>query len=107
MRLILLITVILAITYVQLKADLINQIKLHEGYDNKPYKDGYSYSVGYGTQLPITKAEATLLLIHRLSIIDNTFKHTYPWYHGLPTPIKNIVLNMGYNLGTRGFSKFK
>jgi lysozyme len=107
----LLIVVIMAITLIQLKASAFTQatasIKQHEGFVSHPYKDNNHLSIGYGTNLSyLTEAEAELLLIHRLAIIQSELDH-YQWYTKLTDSRKAVILDMAYNLGLPGFMKFK
>lgn len=85
----------------------IQQIKHHEGFRSSPYKDNGHLSVGYGTNLShITRAEAHLLLVHRLSIRLEQLKQ-YSWFRKLSPNRQNVVLNMSYQLGMTGLLKFK
>jgi len=83
-------------------------IKQHEGFVATPYVDQHHFSVGYGTNLMtgITKAEATLLLTHRLAIIEQQLNQ-YNWYRKQNQTRQAILLDMGYNLGIHGLLQFK
>jgi len=113
MRLLLLIAITLSITFIQLKADTtelaVELIKQHEGYRDKPYKDTRgNWTVGYGTNMGhITKDEATFLLHYRLNKADMHLSLEYDWYNNLPYIPRSIIQDMVYNMGQRGFSKFR
>jgi len=85
----------------------VEQIKQHEGFRSSPYKDSGHLSVGYGTNLShITKAEAQLLLIHRLSMrLAQLRSHT--WFNNLNPTRQGVILNMSYQLGYAGILQFK
>jgi len=85
----------------------INQIKTHEGFKSKPYVDNGHYSIGYGINLShVTKAEANLLLTHRLSIRYEQLK-AHRWFNNLSPTRQQVILNMTYQLGYSGILKFK
>ena len=86
---------------------LVTQIKVHEGFSSTIYKDRSGLAIGYGTNLAsITKAEAHLLLIHRLSNRITTLSQ-YPWYRKLSDTRKSVIISMAYQLGPNGLLKFK
>jgi len=85
----------------------VQQIKFYEGFSSKPYKDRNHISIGYGTNIShITRAEAELLLVHRLSMRLAKLR-TYPWFNRLNPTRQAIVLDMSYQLGVTGLLKFK
>jgi len=83
-------------------------IKQHEGFVSKPYIDVNHFSVGYGTNLMdgISRAEAQLLLTHRLAIREEQLKR-YSWYKKANNTRKAVLLDMAYNLGLGGILGFK
>ena len=85
----------------------IKQIKHHEGFRSHFYIDNNHYSIGYGINLShITRAEANMLLIHRLAIKQAQLQ-SHSWYKNLSSVRKQIVLNMSYQIGYAGILKFK
>ena len=47
--------------------DVVDSIKIDEGFRGMPYDDSRGVpTLGFGTRLPITRAEGELLLKHRL-----------------------------------------
>ena len=88
------------------KVQLVEMIKQHESFVPFPYTDTRGLSIGYGTHLPLTRAEAELLLIHRLSIIKTKLKK-YDWFSRLSEPRQKVILDMAYNLGIPKLLKFK
>lgn len=89
---------------------LIQQIKRHEGVKLKPYKcTAGKLTIGVGRNLEdvgISEREAEFLLMNDLQrVIDQA--RAYSWYDKLNDPRKAVVLNMIFNMGAGGFSKFK
>lgn len=90
--------------------DAINLIKRHEGLRFKPYRCSQGkLTIGYGFNLDagITQEIAEYLL--KLKIDDN-IRHLdahFPWWKDQPLLVKNVFLNMTYQLGFDGFKKFK
>lgn len=86
---------------------VIEEIKHHEGFRSSPYKDSGHLSVGYGTNLShVTRAEAQLLLVHRLSI-RLTQLNQHQWFKRLNATRQQVILNMTYQMGYAGILKFK
>ena len=85
---------------------LVEQIKDHEGFDGYPYDDSKGIpTIGYGTKLPITEAEAELLLKHRLDEKLAGLQNNET-YQNLPDDAKEIIANMGYQMGVAGVLGF-
>jgi lysozyme len=111
---------------------LIESIRKHEGLNLKPYIDPLykkdipkddlkiinkhwdklNITIGYGRNLQtngINEDEANSLLILDISIIQKQlevsfgreFFNSFPWY------VQNVLIEMVYQLGYQGFSKFK
>jgi len=89
------------------KLHVVDLIKQHEGFRATFYKDGSNrYSIGYGTHLPLTRAEAELLLTHRLAIVATKLKQ-YSWYTKQNYTRRVVLVDMAYNLGISRLLKFK
>ena len=87
---------------------LVTSIKEHEGFVNHVYKDSLGYdTIGYGTLLPITQLEATLILRSRLNSKIKELNERQPIYKTLPEEAQAIVAGMAYQLGVTGLLKFK
>lgn len=87
--------------------NLIEDIKQEEGFKGVVYKctEGFD-TIGYGTRLPITREEATLLLEYRLSKTMSGIKSSL--YHlNIHDEAWDILYNMAYQLGIGGLLKFK
>lgn len=85
--------------------DLIAMTAKYEGFKSQPYIDANGMSIGYGTHLPLTKYEAKLLMIHRLSIVNEQLKQ-YVWFHKLNYNRKVVIIEIVYQLGLTKFLKF-
>ena len=86
----------------------IKQVKHHEGYRPSVYIDANNHmSIGYGTNLTyLTEEEATLLLVHRLSI-GLAQLNQHKWFTRLSQVRKQVILNMRYQLGMNNLLQFK
>lgn len=102
----LLLTILLSSSLYSL--DLVTMVKQHEGFSQYIYEDNEHRSIGYGTNLShgITKAEAELLLVHRLTVIHEQLKQ-YDWFNKLSYNRRVVLTSMGYQLGLSGLLQFK
>ena len=84
-------------------------IARHEGLRLKPYKDTVGkLTIGYGRNLSdngITMTEADILLQNDLRDAKSAAK-SYSWFAGLNEPRQAVVIDMIFNLGVVGFSRF-
>ena len=90
---------------------LLDQIKLHEGFRPTVYQctEGYD-TIGYGfavKDLELTKDIAEKILIQKVAKLESNISKKFEWYHIAPQEAKEVVINMCYQLGLSGFSKFK
>jgi len=91
--------------------EIINDIKKHEGFKQKVYKctEGYD-TIGYGfaiKDLIMDEDIANLILMKKLQKLLERVYIAFPWFKDIDNTAKAIVINMCYQLGLRGFSKFK
>ena len=89
---------------------MIELLKKHEGFSNKVYKCTENFlTIGYGRNLEtngITREEAEYLLKNDLKKIIKSLEHQ-DFFQNLNKNRKSVIVNMCYNLGLSGFSKFK
>ena len=86
---------------------LIDSIKNHEGFIDHVYKDQLGLdTIGYGTLMPITEDEATLLLQHRLDNMILELSNKQPIYNRLPKEKADIIAEMAYQMGIGGVLNF-
>lgn len=85
---------------------IIEQLKLHEGFRSKPYKDTEGYlTIGFGRNLDakgISKEEGEYLLMNDL---DEAFELLFdkPYFNKLSEVRKKVLLDMAYNLNKKLF----
>tara|TARA_B100001250_G_C19650778_1_gene722572 strand:- start:81 stop:509 length:429 start_codon:yes stop_codon:yes gene_type:complete len=90
---------------------ILEDIKKHEGFEPKVYKctEGYD-TIGYGfaiKDLVIDKDVADLILMKKLHKLLERVLIAFPWFNDVDDQAKAVIINMCYQLGLRGFSKFK
>ena len=87
---------------------VVQEIKEDEGFEGDVYLDHLDNpTIGYGTLLPITEAEASLLLRYRLESKIEHFAELYKPFITLPVEAQLVLANMMYQLGVNGLLKFK
>ena len=90
---------------------LIDSIKQHEGYRSKVYKDSLGIpTIGYGfaiKDLELDQYICDLILERKVKDLKDRIKKKFSWYKYMPPTIKDIVVEMCYQLGLYGFSCFK
>ena len=91
--------------------DIVDDIKKHEGFSSKVYEctEGYD-TIGYGfaiKDLILEEDVCDLILMRKLHILLERITIAFPWFKDIDDKAKSVVINMCYQLGIRGFSKFK
>ena len=91
--------------------DIVKDIKKHEGFEPKVYKctEGY-YTIGYGfaiKDLVLDEDIADLILMKKLHKLLQRILIAFPWFKDVDDTAKGVIVNMCYQLGLSGFSKFK
>ena len=93
------------------KMSLIESIKKHEGYVGVVYKDSLGIdTIGYGFAIKELELDADvcdIILERKLKALHDMIKIKFKWYGYMPQEIKDVVIEMCYQLGVGGFSKFK
>jgi len=91
--------------------DIIEQLKIHEGYKPKVYKCTAgvdTIGVGFAIKdLYLSEEVCELILTEKLEVLEKSFENTFDWFKTSPIEVRNVMLNMAYQLGFRGFCKFK
>ena len=86
---------------------LIEDIKTEEGFNGMPYTCSEGFlTCGYGTRLPLSKEESELILEYRLKIMKSQLTG-YLYNLDIKQEAWDILFNMTYQLGARGFVNFK
>ena len=83
-------------------------IMTKEGFRPGVYKcTGGHDTIGYGTLLPITTAEAQFLLQHRLKVMCIQLDKRIRWWRRLDNARQVILANMAYQMGVHGLLGFR
>ena len=91
--------------------NLLNQIKKHEGFRSQVYEctEGYD-TIGYGfaiKDLELSEGVCDIILTEKLAKLQLGISNKFEWFDDSPVIVKDVVINMCYQLGLSGFSKFK
>ena len=91
--------------------DLLESIKRHEGFVEHVYKctEGFD-TIAYGfaiKDLEIPEHIAEELLIIKLEKLKRNANARFKWLEDMPQEVQAVVLNMCYQLGVTGVSKFR
>ena len=90
---------------------VIEQIKKHEGFRSKVYKCTQGYdTIGYGfavKDLVLDKDIAEQILTRKVYDLVCKIQDKFRWFDKLPQEAADVVVNMCYQIGLSGFSKFK
>ena len=93
------------------EAQLIRQLKLHEGVRLKAYKcTADKTTIGVGRNLDdlgITEEEADYLLANDISRVKVALSREIPWLADLNDVRQRVLLDMAFNLGISGLMQFK
>ena len=91
--------------------NLLEKIKHHEGFVGHVYKctEGFD-TIGYGfaiKDLEMPEHIAEELLILKLEKLQKNANSRFKWLEDMPQEVQEVVINMCYQLGIRGVSKFR
>ena len=87
---------------------VVERIKRHEGWRAMPYYDTLgNKTIGYGTLLPLNEDEGEWLLRHRLGLVEEELRGRIDFYDRMPEKIKEVLLDMAYNMGVPRLLKFR
>ena len=91
--------------------DLLESIKHHEGFVEHVYDDSLGIpTIGYGFAIKDLVLEEDLcdeILLRKLRILGRSVMGKFPFFDSLPSECKSVLMEMCYQLGVRGVSKFK
>ena len=89
---------------------LIDSIKQHEGYVGIVYKDSLGIdTIGYGFAIKDLELDEDIceeILKRKLDQLESSIRLKFGWFPFMPDEIKDVVMEMCYQLGVTGFSKF-
>ena len=91
--------------------DLLKRIKHHEGFRSKVYKctEGYD-TIGYGfaiKDLVMSEGMAEEILIEKLTDLMSKVRKRFDWLDSVPREVQGVIIEMSYQMGVSGVSKFK
>ena len=90
---------------------LLDSIKQHEGFRSKVYQCSNGFdTIGFGAaikDLEIDEDIAEQILVSQIHKLEKRIVETFSWYDTCPDTIKDVVLEMCFQIGVGGFSKFK
>ena len=90
---------------------LIESIKKNEGYVKVVYKDSLGIdTIGYGFAIKDLELDEDIcdeILLRKLKDLDKKVNKKFGWFIYMPPNIKDVVMEMCYQLGVTGFSKFR
>ena len=91
--------------------ELLESIKKHEGFVEHVYKctEGFD-TIAYGfaiKDLEIPEHIAEELLILKLEKLQRNANARFKWLEDMPQEVQAVILNMCYQLGVTGVSKFR
>ena len=91
--------------------DLLEKIKHHEGFVEHVYDDSLGIpTIGYGfaiKDLVLDEDIAEEILIRKLEKLKRNANARFQWLEDMPQEVQAVVLNMCYQLGVTGVSKFR
>ena len=91
--------------------NLIENIKESEGFVEHVYNDSLGIpTIGYGfaiKDLILDEDIAEEILIRKVKDLAQRVDRKFDWFNTAPDIIKEVVIEMCYQLGLGGFSKFK
>ena len=91
--------------------DLLQKIKHHEGFVEHVYDDSLGIpTIGYGfaiKDLILDEDIAEEILIRKLEKLQKNANSRFKWLEDMPQEVQEVVINMCYQLGINGVSKFR
>jgi lysozyme len=89
----------------------VDALRTDEGYRAEAYFDTTgNLTIGYGWAVqicPMRLAEAELRLSNDVTEAISQLTKTFSWFAGLDLVRQSVLVNMVFNLGLNGLSKFK
>ena len=87
----------------------VEMLKRFEGFSALPYDDGPGQSVGYGhhSTTPMTERAAAIQLQDDVLAVEDWIREDYPWTYDLDAVRWSALVQMGFQLGRTGLSRFE
>jgi lysozyme len=93
----------------ELDKNLLDSVKFHEGFRTRAYQDTVGvWTIGYGTNLQalVVDEPTAARWLHDKLVEAQSFAKGLPEWNGLSPVRRNVVIEMIYNLGPRGYVMF-
>ena len=91
--------------------DLLESIKKHEGFVEHVYDDSLGIpTIGYGFAIKDLILDADIaedILMRKLERLQRNANSRFRWLEDMPVVVQEVILNMCYQLGVTGVSKFR
>ena len=92
-------------------SNLIEQIKESEGFRSKVYQctEGFD-TIGYGfaiKDLVLSEDICDTILERKISELKLRIQQKFPFYEDMPEAVQDVIVEMCYQMGVSGFSKFR
>ena len=94
----------------KMRNNIVEQLKLHEGFRKYPYEDTEGYlTIGYGHNLDANGLPKDICeeLLKRKIDETKTKLEKYSWFNKLNDVRKKVLVDMGVNMGIGGLMTFK
>ena len=86
---------------------LIERIGVNEGFRSKPYQCSEGvWTIGHGITW-LTEEESLHILTGRISQLHLKLLDKLDWYKDMPPEVQGVIIEMCYQMGFTGFTKFK
>jgi len=93
------------------KEKLIAQLRVHEGVEHTVYNDTMGIpTIGVGRNLRdkgLSDQEIDYLLSNDIDAFAEEVATAFPWWETLDEVRQRVMVDMAFNMGTRGLSNFK
>ncbi len=90
--------------------NIIKSLKDHEGFRAKVYRDSLGVAtIGYGfaiKDLDLSEQIAGKILEQKVRDLINEIAERFDWFQWVPDPGQDVIIEMCYQLGVAGVSKF-
>ena len=99
-------------SYLQQMIDgLIDRLKISEGFRDRVYKDTLGIdTIGFGfaiKDLVLSEEISEIILKEKVEALIVRIKNKFDWFDEMPPEIQSVCVEVSYQLGLYGFSKFK
>jgi len=91
--------------------NLLERIKHHEGFRSRPYTctEGH-LTIGYGfavKDLELDEDIAEEILLRKVQSLITRVRKKFNWLDSVPPAVQGVIVEMSYQMGVSGVSKFK